>query len=129
MEEHTQDRFAECGTFDARSEETLTGTIDFISPQSTEIDGVAYYEIIISLDETPSWIRSGLNADIDIIIISTDNSLRIPTRFVTEANGGYFVTVKNGDLLSTTSVSVILDGNDGFSAITGLNANDILVAP
>ena len=59
--------------FDAKAEETLVGSVDFISLQATEIDGVAYYEAIISLDKTPTWMRSGLNADIDIIIIGTSD--------------------------------------------------------
>lgn len=116
-------------TFDARTDETLTGTISFISPQATEIDGVAYYEVVITLDTTPEWIRSGLNADIDIVIDASSDNLRIPQRFLTRVEDDYYVTIKNGDVLSTTSVSVILDGNDGFAAIEGLNANDIIVAP
>ena len=116
-------------TFDARADETLPGTIDFISPRATEVDGVAYYEVIISLDETPNWMRSGLNADIDIVTVATNDNLRIPQRFLTQTGSEYSVTIKNGDLLSTTSVTVILEGNDGFAAITGLNENDIIVAP
>jgi multidrug efflux pump subunit AcrA (membrane-fusion protein) len=115
--------------FDAKMEETLTGVIDFISPQATLVDGVAYYEVIVSLDETPSWIRSGLNADIDIVTVATTDNLRVPQRFLTQTDGEYFVTLKNGELISTTSVTVILEGNDGFAAITGLNVNDIIVAP
>jgi len=115
--------------FDARSEETLIGTVEYISLQATEIDGVAYYEAIISLETTPSWMRSGLNADIDIITISATDTLRIPKRFVTESEGVYQVVTKVGDLLATTTINIILDGNDGYTAITGVNQGDILVAP
>ena len=116
-------------TFDARAGETLDGSVNFISLQATEIDGVAYYEAIITLGETPSWMRSGLNADIDIIIINAEDSLRVPKRFVSETNGTYEVITKNGEILSTSIVNVVLEGNDGYIAITGVNEGDILVAP
>jgi multidrug efflux pump subunit AcrA (membrane-fusion protein) len=115
--------------FDAKADVMLDGTVDFISLQATEIDGVAYYEAIISLEETPTWMRSGLNADIDIIIIATNDSLRVPKRFVTETDGMYQVITKTGDLLATTTINVTLEGNDGYIAITGVNLGDILVAP
>lgn len=115
--------------FDARAGETLTGAVSFISPQATEIDGVAYYEAIITLDEIPTWMRSGLNADIDIVIVNATDSLRVPKRFVTETDGAYYVLTKSGDLVATTTVNVLLSGNDGYIAITGVHEGDTLVAP
>lgn len=115
--------------FDARANETFSGTVDFISLQATEIDGVAYYEAVITLAETPNWMRSGLNADIDIIISDVTDSLRVPKRFVTETDGVYTVRTKNDTLVSTTTIDVAFSGNDGYVAITGVNQGDILVAP
>jgi len=115
--------------FDARSTETLTGTIDFISLQATEIDGVAYYEAIILLETVPVWLRSGLNADIDIIIAEAENKLRVPRRFVTETENGFAVLKKDGETTATTTVQVELDGNDGYIAIIGLSEGDVIVAP
>lgn len=116
--------------FDARSSERLTGTIDFISLKATEIDGVAYYESRIVLDNLPPWLRSGLNADIDIVIAETEsNVLRVPKRFVSTVANGHEVIRKIGDETASTTVEITLEGNDGFVAITGLNEGDILVAP
>jgi len=74
-------------------------------------------------------MRSGLNADIDIVIIDAADSLRVPSRFVTQTDGGAQVRTKVGELVATTTVNVTLTGNDGFTAITGLNQGDIVVAP
>jgi len=116
--------------FDARSTDTLTGAIDFISVSAVEIDGVAYYEAIILLEETPEWLRSGLNADIDIIIAQADDFIRIPRRFLTTNEDNVSsVLLQTGEATSSTTVAVILEGNDGFVAITGLNEADIIVAP
>ena len=115
--------------FDAKADEQLTGTISFISLKSTEIDGVSYYEAYIQMDSTPDWLRSGLNADINIILSETIDTLRIPKRFLIEENGTYSVLLTQGETYATTTVEVTLEGNDGFVAITGLNSGDVIVAP
>jgi HlyD family secretion protein len=116
--------------FDARSTEVLKGTVDYISLEATEIDGVAYYEVLIDLAETPTWLRSGLNADIDIITQESTDNLRIPTRFLVPSETGYQVLVlQANNQTSTTTIELILEGNDGYVAITGLTAGDILVTP
>lgn len=116
--------------FDARSSEVLTGTVDYISLEASEIDGVAYFEAIITLDETPIWLRSGLNADIDIIIAESSATLRIPKRFLVSTETGYEVLRQTtNNQTSSTTVELVLEGNDGFVAITGLTEGDILIAP
>ena len=115
--------------FDARTDQILTGTVEFISLQATMIEGVAYYEAIISLATTPDWMRSGLNADIDVVILEVADSLRVPSRFITQTDATAQVRTKVDDLVATTTISIILAGNDGYTAITGLNEGDIVVAP
>jgi HlyD family secretion protein len=116
--------------FDARSDEVLKGTVYYISLEATEIDCVAYYEALIVLEETPAWLRNGLNADIDVIAEESIGNLRIPTRFLIYSETGYQVLMQRAkNQTSTTTVELILDGNDGFAAITGLTEGDILVAP
>lgn len=116
--------------FDARADETLTGTIDFISLAATEIDGVAYYEAIITLGQTPAWLRSGLNADIDIIVVETTDVLRVPRRFVTtDDSDNATVTTMRGEALASTTIDILLEGDDGYIAFTGLNEGDVIVAP
>lgn len=114
--------------FDAKSDEELTGTIDYLSLQATELDGVAYYEATVSLDTNPDWLRTGLNADIDIVIVEATEHLRIPKRFLVKTETGYAVLKESAGTYATTTVQVQLEGNDGYVAITGLEAGDILVA-
>ncbi len=115
--------------FDARTNETFLAKIILISPLATEIDGVAYFESKIRIDETPKWLRGGLNADIDIIIDKKENVLRIPKRFLIE-NGDEesILLLKNNESVKT-KIEVGFIGNDGFIEITGLNEGDIVVAP
>lgn len=116
--------------FDAQSQDTLTGKIIYIAPVATQIDGVAYFETIIELDQAPTWLRAGLNADIDIIIKSKDNVLRIPKRFVTTLTDGSQVVRKlDGGETATSSVEVLFSGNDGFMEVAGLSEGDVIVTP
>lgn len=116
--------------FDAQSSETLSGTIAFVSPLATEIDGVAYFETTITLDQTPPWIRSGLNADVDIIVEQSTDVLRIPARFlIRNPDNTHTVLIPHGNTTSELAVEVVGIGNGGHAAITGLNEGDIIVAP
>lgn len=115
--------------FDARTEEIVTGEISFISLEAVEIDGVAYYEALIQFDEIPSWIRSGLNADIDIVVTEVTDVLRLPKRFVSTTDGTATVVQRTNNKNASTTVTIVLNGDDGWVAITGLNEGDVVIAP
>lgn len=115
--------------FDARSGEVILGEISYISLKATLVDGVSYYEAIIQFAEVPSWIRSGLNTDVDIIISEQENVLRVPSRFVSQLHNRPEVLRLQGEMIASTSVAIVLDGDDGWVAITGVNEGDIIVAP
>jgi HlyD family secretion protein len=113
--------------FDADPTTPLTGTVKYISPLPTEIDGVSYFEITIMLDTTPNWLRSGLNADIDIITEFTENILRIPARYLTENSDGAFIRVLQDSTIATSSVTKEYEGNDGWIGITGAGVTEGMV--
>ncbi len=117
--------------FDANLMEVVLGEVSFISPQATLIDGVSYYETKIVFDEMPSWIRNGLNADVEIIIKESQDAYRVPKRFVINTDNGAVVLKKQNDIVSTTSVKVVLEGNDGYTALlsTEIEVGDEVVAP
>jgi biotin carboxyl carrier protein len=115
--------------FDTSADTTLHATIDYIAPSAILIDGVAYYEARPTLSSTPPWLRSGLNADVDIIVNET-TALRLPKRFITETNGVYTVLVPTSDrTYATTTIDVTLIGNDGYTAIVGLENGTKVIAP
>lgn len=116
--------------FDAASSETITGKVANISPVAKQIDGVAYFEITVSLATYPTWIRAGLNADIDIITQSKEKVLRLPKRFVvTLADGSKAVLIPQSNRTATTSIEVLFTGNDSFLEIAGLPEGTVVVAP
>ncbi len=116
--------------FDAQNKEIINGKVVFISPIAKQIDGVAYFETTIELDQKPDWLRAGLNADIDIVVQNKDGVLRVPKRFVlTLADGSRAVLLRQGNKTATTSVEVIFTGNDSFLEIAGLPEGTEVIAP
>lgn len=116
--------------FDAQNKEIINGKVVFISPIAKQIDGVAYFETTIELDQKPDWLRAGLNADIDIVVQNKDGVLRVPKRFVlTLADGSRAVLLRQGNKTATTSVEIIFTGNDSFLEIAGLPEGTEVIAP
>ncbi len=115
--------------FDARTSETYPGEVTFVSPLPTTIDGVAYFDATIELEETPTWLRAGLNADVDITLRTETDVLRIPERYLTRTPNGVTVLKLTGRETAPVEVTVDFIGNDGYAVITGLTAGDTIVAP
>lgn len=117
--------------FDAHPEATIPAIISFISPLATEIDGVAYFKATISFNEQPSWLRAGLNADIDIIVERKENVLRIPKRFLitNEDSGTQTVHVLAGEEIVPAPVAIGFIGNDGFIEISNIEEGAVIAAP
>ncbi len=116
--------------FDAQQNELLRAGIEFISPVATEIDGVAYFEAKLRFDTPPPWMRSGLNADLDIIINEMHDVLTIPRRFLVTEGESTFVLVPEGVTTRRETVSVVFTGNDGYIAVSGnIREGDTIIAP
>jgi multidrug efflux pump subunit AcrA (membrane-fusion protein) len=116
--------------FDAKTDEIYLGKISYISPLAVMIDGVAYFEATITLDTIPTWLRSGLNADVDIVTSKKEDVLRIPKRFlVTGADGTKSVYTPDGNKRATTTIEVVTLGNEGYAEIRGLQEGQIVIAP
>lgn len=115
--------------FDALQNETIPATVSFVSPLATEIDGVAYFKAKLSFENPPSWLREGLNADIDIIVTEKEDALRIPKRFLIERENLFYVFVLEGKRMTEVPVRRGFVGNDGFVEIIGLTEGDVVVAP
>lgn len=115
--------------FDAAIDEVLDAEVTFISPTATEIDGVAYFEARLQLILPPTWLRSGLNADIEIIIKEATDVLRLPVRYVTEQDGKHYVLIEENGNVIEQGVTTGLTGNDGWIEVSGLEAEQTVIAP
>ncbi len=116
-------------SFDARPEEVVGAKVAFVSLLPTEIDGVAYYEAMLTLDTTPSWMRTGLNADVDVVIDRTEDVLILPKRFVANTNGKTQVYIHTDGMKTPLDVTQGLVGNDGYMEIIGLAEGTEVITP
>lgn len=116
--------------FDARPGEVVRASIRFISSVAAEIDGVAYFEAKLRFDAPPEWMRSGLNADVDIIVDERQGVLKIPRRYLVTDGDARYVLYPDGTETRREKVDVTFTGNDGFVAVSGnVREGDTIVAP
>lgn len=87
--------------FDASPAENLNAAVSFISPLSTEVGGVAYYDAVILLKNKPIWLREGLNADITIQTGKRANVPSLPQRFIkTNGINSEVYILENGQIIA-----------------------------
>lgn len=111
--------------FDANPEEKVAGQITFLSPVPVTISGIPYYLALIEITASPTWLRSGMQADVKIITTKISDAVRIPRLYLIDDH----ITIKNGAELTTVKPEVILIGSDGFVALSGINAGTEVVLP
>jgi multidrug resistance efflux pump len=110
-------------TFDARPDDTVMGTITFLSPVQTFVNSIPYYEAMIELDTPPSWLRSGMQADVKIITKKMNEVVRIPRIFLQDGK----IAIREEGITRYTEPEILLFGNDGYVAIAGISANTEII--
>ena len=116
-------------SFDAKAEELIPATISFISPLPTLIDGVSYFEAFLTINTIPPWMRTGLNADVDITTAATPNTLMLPKRFIkTDGNVHAVLIIENGKEVEK-NIELGIAGNDGFVEVQGVPEGTVVIAP
>lgn len=106
--------------FDARSTETYNGNISRISPLPTEIDGVSYFTASVTLSEEPSFLRSGLNADVDIVTTELIGVATVPIVALSEDANKAFLRVIEAEGYREQPITILLQGTGGTVAIDGV---------
>lgn len=115
--------------FDAKREEPVAANVSYIAPVPTQINGVAYFEIKLMLNEQPEWVRSGFNADIDIIAEEQTGVLIVPNRYLATKDGQSTVSVLANKTITVTPITLIMRGTDGQAAISGIAEGTIVTTP
>lgn len=99
------------------SDEKFIGTVTFIDPAATNIDGVVYYTTKVSFNEQDDRIKSGMTADLTISTDSRQGVLVVPSRAVIYRENSRYVQVYDGVNLSEVEVTVGLRGDNGQTEI------------
>jgi multidrug efflux pump subunit AcrA (membrane-fusion protein) len=116
-------------TLDAfSSDEKFVGTITFIDPAATIIDGVTYYRVKASLNNDDERIKSGMTADLTISTESKENVLVVPSRAVIYREGKKYVQILENEELKEIKVTTGLRGDGGMMEIlSGLSEGQEVV--
>ena len=134
-------------TFDSFPDAQLTGKVHEIAFDATTVNNVTTYQVNIYLDSTPAYVRSGISANVFLLISDRPKVLKIPTDAIspegtvlvvpgpdqppvetkidvgltdgesTEVTSG----LVEGDWLARRVLDIKKADNGGFSFTTGMN--------
>ena len=112
-------------TIDAFGNQEFMGTVSYIDPAETIIDGVVNFKSNIVFDELPANIRSGLTSNLFIETNSKENTLVIPQYAILEKDEGTFVLKDVNGQRVETKVELGIRGSGGIIEIlSGVNEGD-----
>ena len=99
------------------SDEKFMGTVTFIDPAATNIDGVVYYTTKVAFNEKDERIKSGMTADLTISTDAKEGVLVVPSRAVIYRDGKKYIQTYDGVSLGEVEVSTGLRGDGGLTEI------------
>lgn len=111
--------------FDAAPEEEVPADVVYVSPIQTTVNGATYYEAELLLERTPLWIRSGMQADVQIYTDSMTDVTRIPRLYL----DGDQVYIYKDRTITPQTVEVLLIGSDGYVAVSDLAPGTVVALP
>lgn len=110
-------------TFDSFPDAHLTGKVHEIAYDATTVNNVTTYTVNIFLDSTPDYIRSGISANVFLLISDRKKVLRIPTDAITPEGD---VLVPQGQNQPPVAQKITVGVSDGTwtEVLSGLNEGD-----
>jgi multidrug efflux pump subunit AcrA (membrane-fusion protein) len=106
------------------------GKIINIDPASTEIQGVVYYKVKVSLiDNNDIRVKSGMTANVVVNTDSRTNILYLPSRAVLSKDGDQkYVRVLINNQIIEKDVVLGMKGDNGIvEIVSGVNQGDEIV--
>ncbi|NTV82429.1 MAG: efflux RND transporter periplasmic adaptor subunit, partial [Chlorobaculum sp.] len=102
---------------------------DHIYYESTLVNNVNIYHVDILPLTVPEVFRSGMSANIDIIVKEKENVLTLPLAAVKSRNGRSFVLTRAAapDSVRRVPVRLGLQDDNNVEILSGLSASDVVV--
>jgi len=110
-------------TFDSFADTHLTGKVHEIAYDSVTVNNVTTYAVNIFLDSTPDYVRSGLSANVFLLISDRKNVLRIPTDAISPEDDVLLVQGP-GQPLVEQKIKVGMNDGTWTEVLSGLNEGD-----
>lgn len=114
-------------TFDAFPGELFEGTVSYIDPGETIVNGVVNYKVTVTFNKDYPQIRSGLTTNLDIKTEIKENVLKIPQYGLIKRENESFVLLRENQSFKEVKVETGLVGQDGFvEVLSGLKEGDVI---
>jgi macrolide-specific efflux system membrane fusion protein len=110
-------------TFDSFPDAHLTGKVHEIAYDATTVNNVTTYTVNIYLDSTPDFVRSGLSANVFLVVSDRKSVLRIPTDAIAQDGTVLLVQGQDQPLVSQKITTGLSDGA-WTEVLSGLNEGD-----
>lgn len=116
-------------TVDALPSTELAAHIIAISGDATSSSGVVTYNVTFALDRSEPGLKSGMTANVDVIVGEADNVLHVPTAAVTGSGSNASVTVLRAGKQVRVPVVAGLAGDSSTAILSGLKNGETIVLP
>lgn len=116
-------------TLDAYPAVEVKGSVDHIAYESQLVNNVNTYSVEILPEQIPEFFRSGMSANVTVIVANKDNILIIPNEAVVKEKGENFVKLlkSQGSAPELNKVLLGMADDANVEVVSGLNPNDIIV--
>ena len=116
-------------TLDAYGSALLfNGHVTFIDPAETTISDVVYYQVKVAFDLPDQAVKTGMTANVDIMIEQKDGILAVPARAVFEIDNQKQIRILIDGEVSTKEIKTGLKDDTGYiEVLSGINIGDIII--
>ncbi len=116
-------------TLDAYPDIKVEGRVNHIAYESKIISNVTIYEVDILPDKIPKVFRSGMTANVDIVVQEKKNVLVIPQEAIVEKDNQKFVLVKTPTGVVKKKVIIGLYDDKNVEVINGASKEETILIP
>lgn len=113
---------------DAYPKIKIDAQVDHISYESQIVNNVTIYKVDVLPQEIPDVFRSGMSANVEVIVKEIDDALIIPADAVVHEKKGTFVRVKDpaGDGMKMVQIQTGLESEGDVQVVSGITTNDTI---
>ena len=116
-------------TLDAYPDTKIKASVEHIYYESKTVNNVTIYEVDLSPEEVPLFLRSGMNASVDFIEQGRENALLIPQEAAYKEKEQDYVLVKqvNGRDPLRVTVKLGISDDKNVEVVSGISEKDRLI--
>jgi HlyD family secretion protein len=114
-------------TLDALPDATLEGTVTQIAPSGVQVQGVVNYPVTVALTDPPVGVKTGMTANLNIVVDQRENVLMVPNRAVRTQGRQKSVTVLFEGQQIQVPVQTGLSNDTNTEITTGLREGDTVL--